>query len=154
MCCFFLPWLCVLGVLSAAMSRRPHNGRLETLEFVFLYKAKLISRRQFCWHSPQAQRRRLHCYSQCARIGAHDCHLSNNSWLLCAQETKGESWGMKGVLKFSLRYLSIARISVRFEEQSYAFCDSVLGLWWDLPEVKGLWQPRRACVVCSEEDMV
>lgn len=57
-------------------------------------------------------------------------------------------------LKFYLRYLSIARISVRFEEESYPFCDSLLGLGWDLPEVKGLWQPRRACLVCSEEDTV
>lgn len=71
--------------------------------------------------------------------------------VLRKQKGKAEEWRVSWN---SLHYLSIARISVRFEEQSYAFCDSVLGLWWDLPEVKVLWQPRRACVVCSEEDMV
>lgn len=71
--------------------------------------------------------------------------------VLRKQKGKAEEWRVSWN---SLHYLSIARISVRFEEQSYAFCDSVLGLWWDLPEVKVLWQPRRACAVCSEEDMV
>lgn len=31
-------------------------------------------------------------------------------------------------LKFYLCYLSIARISIRFEEESHALCDSLLGL--------------------------